>query len=98
AGTGESEMAEVSRHLRHLLIKTTQPMLEVALGISGEQAGPLAWMLIVSFWGVRQMKNDGELSREDALRMHGWLASRVVNGGSQELPRVGGPPNDTDGK
>lgn len=88
AGTGESEIAGVSRHLRHLLIKTTQPLLETALGISPRQAGPLVWMLIVSFWGIRQMKDAGELSRAEALQLHGWLASRVITDESPVPPEV----------
>src|SRR5699024_5838564 len=96
AGTGESEIAELSRHLRHLLIKTTRPMLEKALGISQEQAGPLAWMLIGSFWGARQMKDAGELSREEALQMHGWLAGCVANGERRKLPQVGNTPGAAD--
>lgn len=96
AGTGDSQIAAVSRRLRHLLVKTTQPLLEAALGISPQQAGPLIWMLIVSFWGIRQMKDAGELGREDALQLHAWLARRVLTGEDSQPPDVlhGAPASD----
>lgn len=88
SGGGEGEVAALSRRLRHLLVKTTRPLLERSLGVSPAQAGPLVWMLIVSFWGARQFMDDGELDRESLMDLHGWMMDRVVRATPEAPPDV----------
>lgn len=82
SGAGDSnEMAVASRRLRHLLIRTVQPLVEHSLELPAEQSGPLAWMLIIAFWGGRQMIDDGDLDKQEAAELYDWMVGRVL--GSQ---------------
>lgn len=79
SGAGDGgEIAVASRRLRHLTIKIVQPLVEQSLGLPAEQAGPLAWMLIIAFWGARQMIDDGELSSAQAGELYDWMIGRVL--------------------
>lgn len=95
AGTGiaNSEMESLSRRLRHLLVGTIRPLVERQLHVSTEQARPLTWMLIVSFWGALQMVNDGELQPAEAMSRFAWLMDRLARGAQMSSTPV--PPAAT---
>ncbi len=88
SGTGNtnSEIASLSRRLRHLLIKTVQPLMEQRFGLSAEQARPLTWMLIVAFWAARQLNDEGELERDQAMLLFDWLVESLARGSRDGPP------------
>lgn len=82
SGTGiaDTELASLSRRLRHLLVAIVSPLLVRQLGVGTGQAPALAWMLIVAFWGELQLVDDGELSPEAAMVNFDWLIEHLVPG------------------
>lgn len=89
SGSGEGEISALSSHLRHLLVKLTRPLVQQALALNATQAETLVWMLIVSFWGARQLLDEGEITQQELMQMHGWVTERVIRGTDAKAPVIG---------
>lgn len=89
SGGGDDKIGVLSRRLRHLLVKTSSPGLERSMGITAAQAGPLTWMLIVAFWGARQIMEDDALDPDATMQLHGWMVERVLHATSEPPPKLG---------
>lgn len=72
------DLEGVRAHMRNLLLDIWSPVLVNNLGMSVEQARPLAWMLIMAFWGVRQLVVDQLITREDAEVQLNQVFQRVL--------------------
>ncbi len=68
AGTGGSDaLQRVSRGVREMLLDLWGPLVSQTLDLPPRQARLLAWSMIMSFWGLRQLIRDGAVSRRSAL-------------------------------
>lgn len=80
AGTaaGGPELDRVRRQLRTLITKVWAEPLQQQLGMDEETARIYAWMLVMSFWGLRQLIRDRKVSRERGVELFAELVARLL--------------------
>lgn len=80
AGTAGTtpELERIRRGIRQLISETWQPSIEVELGLDDEEARAGSWMMVMAFWGMRQLVRDGELSRERGTAIFNELLERLT--------------------
>lgn len=80
AGTAGAppELERIRRDIRQLISETWRPSMEAELGMEGEDARAGSWMLVMAFWGMRQLVRDGELSRERGTAIFNALLDRLT--------------------
>lgn len=80
AGTaaGGPELDRVRRQLRSLITKVWAEPLRQHLGMEEEAARVYAWMLVMSFWGLRQLIRDRKVSRERGMELFAEMVSRLL--------------------
>lgn len=71
-------LARASRELRQVISELYRPYIESELPVRGAAARHLAWMLIMAFWGIFQIYDEGEIDVEDAIQLNVWLVQRVI--------------------
>lgn len=80
AGTASStpELQEMRLGLRELIGGLWATPVRKALGLSAADSRAYAWMLVMAFWGMRQMVRDGVISRAQGVRLFNRLVARVA--------------------
>lgn len=80
AGTAGAtpELERIRHGIRRLISETWQPSMERELGLEGEDARAGSWMVVMAFWGMRQLVRDGELSRERGTAIFNALLDRLT--------------------
>lgn len=80
AGTAGAtpELERIRHGIRQLISETWQPSMESELGLEGEDARAGSWMMVMAFWGMRQLVRDGELSRERGTAIFNTLLDRLT--------------------
>ncbi|WP_348817993.1 helix-turn-helix domain-containing protein [Fontimonas sp. SYSU GA230001] len=79
AGTASDapELETIRRGLRELISGIWAPLTRSELGVSAADAKAYAWMMVMAFWGMRQLVRDGELTRARGLRLFNDLIGRL---------------------
>ncbi|PXV70254.1 TetR/AcrR family transcriptional regulator [Sinimarinibacterium flocculans] len=79
AGTAAStpELEKIRHNLRQLIVGLWAPLVRKQLGLNAADARAYAWMAIMSFWGMRQLIRDGEVSRSRGVRLFGEFLDRL---------------------
>lgn len=79
AGTAGAtpELERIRRGIRQRISETWQPSMEGELGLDGEDARAGSWMMVMAFWGMRQLLRDGDLSRERGVAIFNELLERL---------------------
>jgi AcrR family transcriptional regulator len=72
------DLEGVRTNMRSMLLDIWTPVLVKSLGMSDDQAKPLAWMLIMAFWGIRQLVVDQIMTREEAETQLNQMFQRVL--------------------
>lgn len=72
------ELEIVRVNMRSLLLGIWAPVVEKSLGVSADKARSLSWVLIMVFWGVRQLVCDQLMTREEALAQLNEVFQRVL--------------------
>lgn len=79
AGTASDapELDAIRRGLRELISGIWAPLTKSELGVSAGDAKAYSWMMVMAFWGMRQLVRDGELSRMRGVRLFNDLVARL---------------------
>lgn len=73
-----SELMAFSKHIRGLVIELWSPRVTKDLGLKKPAARNLIWMLLMAFWGLRQLIRDGLVARKQALEQFEEMVRRAV--------------------
>lgn len=80
--TGLEELETIRISIRNIIIGLWTPMAQKQLDLCEVQAKALVWMMIMSFWGIRNLVRDGVLSRTqglDEFERHAMLVFQRLN-------------------
>ena len=79
AGTAAStpELEKIRHNLRQIIVGLWAPLVRKQLGLNPADARAYAWMAVMSFWGMRQLIRDGEVSRSRGVRLFGEFLDRL---------------------
>jgi AcrR family transcriptional regulator len=77
-GASSRPLAKASRELRQVITELYRPFIESELPVQGAAAKHVAWMLIMAFWGIFQIYDEGEIDVDDAIQLNVWLVQRVI--------------------
>ncbi|WP_269620972.1 TetR/AcrR family transcriptional regulator [Zhongshania sp. BJYM1] len=70
----------VSRRYRKLISEIYTPIISRTMNLDTEQAGQVAWLLMMSFWGGQQLIHDQTISEARSLELLQWYIERLVAG------------------
>ena len=74
---GAPELDQLRRGIRELITDLWVPTLREELGLDEDRARSTAWMLVMAFWGMRQLVRDGEISRDQGVADFNALITRL---------------------
>lgn len=81
--TGLEELEVIRVSIRDIIIGLWTPMAEKQLGLCELKAKALVWMMIMAFWGIRNLVRDGVLGRTEGLQafeQHADLVFQKLSG------------------
>lgn len=80
AGTAAAgpELDKVRRQLRSLITRVWARPVAEQLRVDEDTARHYAWMLVMSFWGMRQLVRDRKLAREQGMVLFTELIRRLL--------------------
>jgi AcrR family transcriptional regulator len=80
AGTAAAgpELDKVRRQLRSLITRVWAKPIAEHLRVDEDSARHYAWMLVMSFWGMRQLVRDRKLPREQGMALFSDLVARLL--------------------
>ncbi|GLR25450.1 MULTISPECIES: TetR/AcrR family transcriptional regulator [Limnobacter] len=64
---GSEALEKLRMRIRELILSLWVPLFQKTYEMEETSARSLVWMLIIAFWGLRQMVRDGMVSREQAM-------------------------------
>jgi len=64
--------------IRGVILKLWVPTIRKIKGLDQGAATGLAWMIILSFWGIRQLIRDGVVSRSQGIEQFDSLLDRLL--------------------
>ncbi|MBQ0758206.1 MAG: TetR/AcrR family transcriptional regulator [Zhongshania sp.] len=70
----------VSRRYRKLISDLYTPIISRTMNLDTQQAGQVAWLLMMSFWGGQQLIHDQTISKTRSLELMQWYIERLVAG------------------
>jgi AcrR family transcriptional regulator len=91
-GSSSRPLARASHELRQVISELYRPFIESELPVKGAAAKYVAWMLIMAFWGIFQIYDEGEIDVEDAIQLNVWLVQRVILRTDAPPPELGLAP------
>ncbi|HET8881824.1 MAG TPA: hypothetical protein VFM56_06570, partial [Solimonas sp.] len=53
------------------------PLVRRELGLKEADAKAYAWMMVIAFWGMRQLVRDGDVSRARGMKLFGEMVERL---------------------
>ncbi|WP_370263339.1 TetR/AcrR family transcriptional regulator [Limnobacter sp.] len=71
------ELETIRTGIRDLVLRIWLPLLKKHRSMSDKAAASLVWMLIMAFWGARNLVRDGVVSRKQALAQFDVLLESV---------------------
>jgi len=78
SGLNSPELETIRLGIRGVILKLWVPAIRKAKGLDQAAATGLGWMVILSFWGIRQLIRDGVLSREQGISQFDALLDRLI--------------------
>ena len=80
AGTAAAspELDKIRRQLRSMIVNVWAEPLGIALKVSATDARAYAWMLVMAFWGLRQLIRDQKIPRQHGIELYGDLVRRFL--------------------
>lgn len=72
------ELDEMRRGIRKLISSVWTPIIRKELALNETDGKVYVWMLLMSFWGMRQLVRDGEISRKRGVALFNELLERIV--------------------
>lgn len=74
---GLPELDVIRRDIRYLVIGLWTPSAQKQLGLGEVEAKSLVWMMIMAFWGIRNLARDGLVTREQAIEQFRALSAQI---------------------
>ena len=80
AGTAAAgpELDKIRRQLRSMITRVWAKPITEHLHVDEDTARHYAWMLVMSFWGMRQLVRDRKLPREQGMALFSDLIGRLI--------------------
>jgi len=80
AGTAAAtpELEKMRRTIRGLIVDVWADPLQRELSLEAEEARTTAWILVVGFWGMRQLVRDGKISRARGMAVFEGIVQRLM--------------------
>jgi hypothetical protein len=78
SGLNSPELETIRLGIRGVILKLWVPTMRKAKGLDQAAATGLVWMVILSFWGIRQLIRDGVVSREQGIAQFDALLDRLI--------------------
>lgn len=75
--SGLPELEAIRCAIRDLVINIWTPLAQKQLGLELKPAQAKVWMMIMAFWGIRNMARDGLVTRDQAVEEFTKLADQV---------------------
>ncbi|HEY1058539.1 MAG TPA: TetR/AcrR family transcriptional regulator [Limnobacter sp.] len=75
---GSPELESIRIGIRETILQLWAPMLKQLRDGDEKQGRTLAWMLVMAFWGVRQMIRDGLITRDEGLIEMDRVLDRIL--------------------
>ncbi len=73
-----NELVAFSKNIRNMVIELWAPRITQELNIKKAAARNVVWMVLMAFWGARQLIRDGLVTRKQALEQFEELVTRAV--------------------
>lgn len=77
SGLNSPELETIRLGIRDVVLRLWVPAIRKTLGLDEAAATAQVWMVILSFWGIRQLIRDGLLRREQGIEQFDALLNRV---------------------
>ena len=78
SGLNSPELETIRLGIRDVILKLWVPAIRKAKDLDQAAATGLAWMVILSFWGIRQLIRDGVLTREQGIEQFDALLHSLI--------------------
>lgn len=80
AGTAGAtpELERIRMELRTLITHTWKPPVARQLDLEDDDAGTVSWLMVMAFWGLRQLIRDEAVDREHGMRVFNDLLARLL--------------------
>ncbi len=78
SGLDSPELETIRLGIRDVILKLWVPSISKVKGLDEASAKSLVWMVIMSFWGIRQLIRDGVVSRSEGIAQFDQLLDRVL--------------------
>lgn len=79
AGTASAteELEQMRRGMREVITGMWTPLVRKELGLKEADAKAYAWMMVIAFWGMRQLVRDGDVSRTRGVKLFTQMVERL---------------------
>ncbi|NGY03791.1 TetR/AcrR family transcriptional regulator [Solimonas terrae] len=79
AGTASTteELDQMRRGMREVITGIWMPLVRKELGLKEADAKAYAWMMVIAFWGMRQLVRDGDVTRARGVKLFGQMVERL---------------------
>ncbi|HEX4917711.1 MAG TPA: helix-turn-helix domain-containing protein, partial [Limnobacter sp.] len=78
SGLNSPELETIRLGIRGVILKLWVPTMRKAKGLDQAAATGLVWMVILSFWGIRQLIRDGVVSQDQGIAQFDALLDRLI--------------------
>mgnify|MGYP006206992699 CR=1 FL=1 len=78
SGLNSPELETIRLGIRDVILKLWVPAVRKEKNLDKAAATSLVWMVILSFWGIRQLIRDGLVSREQDIAQFDSLLDRLM--------------------
>jgi AcrR family transcriptional regulator len=78
SGLNSPELETIRLGIRGVILKLWVPTIRKLKGLDQAAATGLAWMIILSFWGIRQLIRDGVVLRSQGIEQFDSLLDRLL--------------------
>ena len=78
SGLNSPELDTIRLGIRDVILKLWVPSIQKIKGIDEAAATSMVWMIILSFWGIRQLIRDKVVEREQGIAQFDALLDRVL--------------------
>jgi hypothetical protein len=78
SGLDSPELETIRLGIRDVILKLWVPPISKLKGLDEASAKSLVWMVIMSFWGIRQLIRDGVVSRDQGISQFDLLLDHVL--------------------
>lgn len=75
-----NELSPFARSMRHLITNIWAPSIAKAFELHIKEAKPMAWMLVMAFWGGFHLMDDGDHDKEEIIERYSWMIHRMFDG------------------